>query len=91
MQVSGPSGRVLKPRDQDQLVLHLKGVNLARSDQYGTSQLIAFLEQMVEYRGFYDRNLEWIGLENVHLIVSISNASGGERFALSERFFIFSF
>uniref|UniRef100_A0A183BTS1 Cytoplasmic dynein 2 heavy chain 1 n=1 Tax=Globodera pallida TaxID=36090 RepID=A0A183BTS1_GLOPA len=86
VQVSGPSGRCLKPRENEQLVLHLKGPNLARPDQYGTSQLIAFLEQMVEYRGFYDRSLEWIGLDNVQLVISISSAFSAERFALPERF-----
>uniref|UniRef100_A0A914HVR0 Cytoplasmic dynein 2 heavy chain 1 n=1 Tax=Globodera rostochiensis TaxID=31243 RepID=A0A914HVR0_GLORO len=86
VQVSGPSGRCLKPRENEQLVLHLKGPNLARPDQYGTSQLIAFLEQMVEYRGFYDRSLEWIGLDNVQLVISISNTFNAERFALPERF-----
>ncbi|KAL3101915.1 hypothetical protein niasHS_003324 [Heterodera schachtii] len=86
VQVSGPRGRVLKPRESDQLVLHLKGPNLARADQYGTSQLIAFLEQMVEYRGFFDHSLEWVGLDNVQLVISISNTTGAERFALPERF-----
>lgn len=76
---------MLKPREHDQLVLHLKDVNLARPDHYGTAQLVAFLEQMVDHRGFYDRNLEWVGLDNVQLVVSISNASGAERFALPER------
>lgn len=86
VQVSGPGGRVFKPREHEQLVLHLKGVNLARPDQYDTSQLIAFLEQMIDYRGFYDRSLEWVGLSNVQLVISISSTSGTERFALPERF-----
>nr|CAD2185458.1 unnamed protein product [Meloidogyne enterolobii] len=82
----GSSGRVLKPKEHDRLLLHLKSPNLSATDIYGTSQLIAFLEQALDYNGFYDKNLEWIGLENVQIILNVSTASGAERFPLPERF-----
>lgn len=41
---------------------------------------------MLDYNGFYDHNLEWIGMENVQLVVSISATTGAERFTLPERF-----
>jgi len=84
----GSSGRVLKPKEHDRLLLHLKSPNLSATDIYGTSQLIAFLEQALDYNGFYDKNLEWIGLENVQIILNVSTASGAERFPLPERYLI---
>ena len=35
-------------------------------DKYGTCMLIAFLQQLITYGGFYD-GLEWVGLEAVQV------------------------
>ncbi|KAF7640164.1 hypothetical protein Mgra_00000608 [Meloidogyne graminicola] len=83
---SGSNGRILKPKEHERLLLHLKSPNLSFTDIYGTSQLISFLEQALDYNGFYDKNLEWIGLENIQIILNVSTASGAERFPLPERF-----
>lgn len=46
MQISSNTGRVYKPKDCDHLVLYLKDINLPKPDKWGTSQLIAFLQQV---------------------------------------------
>ena len=38
--------------------------------------LIAFLQQILTYGGFYD-NLEWVGLEAVQIVGSMSSSGGG--------------
>uniref|UniRef100_A0A914XX81 Cytoplasmic dynein 2 heavy chain 1 n=1 Tax=Panagrolaimus superbus TaxID=310955 RepID=A0A914XX81_9BILA len=86
VQVSSASGRVLKPKDKDNLILFLKSPNLSKPDKYGTSMLIAFLQQLLSYQGYYDKNLDWIGLESVQVVISVSSAAGAERFTLPSRF-----
>lgn len=38
-------GRVYRPRDSERLIVYLKDINLPKPDKWGTSQLIAFLQQ----------------------------------------------
>ena len=44
-------------------MLYLKDLNLPRPDAYDTCMLIAFLQQLVTFRGFYDASLEFLRLE----------------------------
>ena len=64
---SAPEGRVYRPRDCERLVLYLKDINLPRPDQYDTCQLIAFLQQLVTFDGFYDESLEFLRLERIQV------------------------
>lgn len=64
---SAPDGRVYRPRDCERLVLYLKDINLPRPDKYDTCMLIAFLQQLQTFGGFYDENLEFLRLERVHV------------------------
>ncbi|CAN0545977.1 unnamed protein product, partial [Ectocarpus sp. 8 AP-2014] len=57
---SAPDGRVYRPRDCERLVLYLKDINLPRPDKYDTCMLIAFLQQVQTFGGFYDENLEFL-------------------------------
>ena len=50
--------------------------------------LIAFLQQILTYGGFYD-NLEWVGLEAVQIVGSMSASGAGTglgRHQISTRF-----
>ena len=49
-------------------VLFLKDINLPRPDKYDTCALIAFLQQLVTFNGFYDEHLEFLGIERVHIV-----------------------
>lgn len=48
-------------------MLYLKDINLPRPDKYDTCMLIAFLQQLQTFGGFYDENLEFLRLERVHV------------------------
>ncbi|KAK3100036.1 hypothetical protein FSP39_013759 [Pinctada imbricata] len=80
------TGRVYRPKDCERLVLYLKDINLPKPDKWGTCQLIAFLQQVVTYNGFYDSNLEWVGLEGVQIVASMNAGTGLGRHKLTTRF-----
>ncbi|XP_066286377.1 cytoplasmic dynein 2 heavy chain 1-like isoform X1 [Branchiostoma lanceolatum] len=86
MVISTNTGRVYRPKDCERLILYLKDINLPKPDKWGTSQLIAFLQQMVTYQGFYDHNLEWVGLEGVQLVASMTAGNTLGRHQLTTRF-----
>ena len=49
--------------------------NLPKPDKYDTSQIIAFLQQVVMHKGFYDHDLEFAHLENIQIVCSMAPAS----------------
>jgi dynein heavy chain 2 len=83
---SSPEGRVYRPRDCDRLVLYLKDINLPRPDQYDTCQLIAFLQQLITFDGFYNEDLEFLRIERIQVVASINAATTVGRHPLSTRF-----
>ncbi|XP_034239710.1 cytoplasmic dynein 2 heavy chain 1 [Thrips palmi] len=84
MIISSNTGRVYRPRNAERLILYFKDINLAKPDKWGSSMLIAFLQQLITYRGFYDSDLEWVGLERVQIVGSMTGGIG--RNVLSSRF-----
>uniref|UniRef100_A0A672SRC3 Dynein cytoplasmic 2 heavy chain 1 n=1 Tax=Sinocyclocheilus grahami TaxID=75366 RepID=A0A672SRC3_SINGR len=84
--ISSNTGRVYRPKDCERLVLYLKDINLPKPDKWGTSNLIAFLQQVLTYQGFYDENLEWVGLENIQIVASMSAGGAVGRHTLTSRF-----
>ena len=83
---SSTEGRVYRPRDCETLVLYLKDINLPRPDKYDTCQLIAFLQQLITFGGFYDAALEFLRYERIQIVASINAATTVGRHALSTRF-----
>ena len=83
---SGVTHRVLRPRDSERLVLYLKDINLPKPDKYDTIQLIAFLQQLLTYQGFYDESQEFIGLLNIQIVCSMNPATTVGRHAITTRF-----
>ncbi|KAI8844037.1 dynein heavy chain and region D6 of dynein motor-domain-containing protein [Chytriomyces cf. hyalinus JEL632] len=84
--VSTNTGRVLKPKDSDRLVLYLKDINLPKPDKYETVEFIQLMQQLITYKGFYDANLEWVGIENVQVVASMTPSTRLGRSPLSTRF-----
>ncbi|XP_041438616.1 cytoplasmic dynein 2 heavy chain 1 isoform X2 [Xenopus laevis] len=84
--ISTNTGRVYRPKDCERLVLYLKDINLPKPDKWGTSTLVAFLQQVLTYHGFYDDNLEWVGLENIQIVASMSVGGTIGRHKLTTRF-----
>ena len=80
------NGRVLRPRSGDRLVLYLKDINLPKPDKYDTCMLIAFLQQLITFKGFYNENLEFVTLERIHIVCSMNPATTVGRHPLSTRF-----
>ncbi|KAG8276879.1 Cytoplasmic dynein 2 heavy chain 1 [Homalodisca vitripennis] len=81
MVVTSSSGRVYRPARTEHLILHLKNVNLVTRDKWGSNMLMAWLQQVLTYGGFYDTDLEWAGLEGVQFVFSLSSSE-----AISPRF-----
>ncbi|XP_075905861.1 cytoplasmic dynein 2 heavy chain 1 [Nelusetta ayraudi] len=86
MLLSSNTGRVFRPKDCENLVLYLKDINLPKPDKWGTSNLTAFLQQALTYKGFYDENLEWVSLENIQVVASMSTGGAVGSHSLTSRF-----
>ncbi|XP_061575223.1 dynein cytoplasmic 2 heavy chain 1 isoform X3 [Cololabis saira] len=84
--LSSNTGRVFRPKDCENLVLYLKDINLPKPDKWGTSNLTAFLQQVLTYKGFYDENLEWVSLENIQVVASMSTGGAVSSHSLTSRF-----
>ncbi|XP_041850617.1 cytoplasmic dynein 2 heavy chain 1 [Melanotaenia boesemani] len=84
--LSSNTGRVFRPKDCENLVLYLKDINLPKPDKWGTSNLTAFLQQVLTYKGFYDENLEWVSLENIQVVASMSTGGSVGSHSLTSRF-----
>jgi dynein heavy chain 2 len=80
------TGRILRPKDSERLILYLKDINLPKPDQYETVELIQLVQQLILYRGFYDSNLEWVGIENIQIVASMNPSTAMGRNKLSTRF-----
>lgn len=80
------TGRVLRPKDSEKLVLYLKDIDLPTPDKYETVELIQFLQQLLTYKGFYDRSLEWVAIENVQVVCTMNPAGSLGRHHPSTRF-----
>lgn len=83
---SSTAGRVFRPREGERLVLFLKDINLPKPDRYGTCALVAFLQQLLTFHGFYDEHREFLGLERVHIVASMNPSTTIGRHPLSPRF-----
>ncbi|GIY28883.1 cytoplasmic dynein 2 heavy chain 1 [Caerostris darwini] len=84
--IGAQSGRILRPKESEHLVLYLRDLSLPKPDKWGTSQLLAWLQQVLTYNGFYDENAEWVGLEGIQIVGSVSSVSLTGRHSLTTRF-----
>ena len=84
--VSTAEGPALRPRDCERLVLLLKDINLPKPDSYGTVQVHSFLQQIILYNGFYDKDLEWIRVERIQVICTMNPSGSVGRYDLAPRF-----
>ncbi|XP_029699181.1 cytoplasmic dynein 2 heavy chain 1 isoform X3 [Takifugu rubripes] len=84
--LSSNTGRVFRPKDCENLVLYLKDISLPKPDKWGTCNLIAFLQQVLTYNGFYNESLEWVSLENIQVVASMSTGCALGSHPLTPRF-----
>ena len=78
-------GKMLRPKGCDKLVILIKGLNLPKPDKWGTVQLVAFLQQVATYDGFYHSTLEWISLNSVQIIATLNPTLTMGRYNVSTR------
>lgn len=87
VKASVASGRMLRPKDVTRLVIFFKDINLPKPDKYATTEVIALLQQILTYNGFYDGNLEYLSLDkNIQIVASLNPSGSYGRYSLSERF-----
>ncbi|KAL7696985.1 dynein heavy chain [Lotmaria passim] len=79
------TGQLYRPREGERLVIVLKNVNLPKADKYGTVELHSFLQQLILYQGFYNQDLEWIGVERVQIVASMNPAPSAGRYPVTPR------
>ena len=65
-------GKAYRPFEVERLVLYIKDANISRQDKYGTSMLLAFLQQLLCYDGFFDEHLDFVHIQNVQIVLSLS-------------------
>ncbi|KAA0149393.1 hypothetical protein FNF29_05946 [Cafeteria roenbergensis] len=83
---SSTTGRVFRPKEGDRMVLFLRGIDLPKPDKWGTCPLVAFLQQLLAFGGFYDETLEFLRVERVQIVASVSPQNALGRHSLSGRF-----
>ncbi|KAK2952775.1 putative Cytoplasmic dynein 2 heavy chain 1 [Blattamonas nauphoetae] len=69
--LSSAHGRTLRPKRGDRIILFLSDLHLPQPDKYGTVEVVAFIQQILTYGGFFDSDLEWTALENIQIIATI--------------------
>ncbi|KAK7201330.1 dynein heavy chain [Novymonas esmeraldas] len=79
------TGPVYRPREGERLIIVLKNVNLPKADRYGTVELHSFLQQLVLYNGFYNQELEWVGVERVQVVASMNPQPSAGRYPVTPR------
>ncbi|RNF18023.1 cytoplasmic dynein 2 heavy chain 1 isoform X1 [Trypanosoma conorhini] len=79
------TGHVYRPKEGERLVVIMKNVNLPKPDKYGTVELHAFLLQLIMYHGFYNSELEWIGVEKIQFVASMNPTTSAGRYEVSPR------
>ncbi|XP_022659262.1 cytoplasmic dynein 2 heavy chain 1-like [Varroa destructor] len=70
---SGSTSKVLRPKDSEKLVFLLKDIDVPKKDKWGTCRLIEWLQQIVNYGGFYDDCLNWIAFERIQFIATVTD------------------
>ena len=78
-------GRVLHPKQFDNVIIFIKNLDIPRPDKWGTVHLVSFIRQIAAYHGFYDSNFEWMSLKNTQIIITLCPNENVERFPISTR------
>ncbi|GAV04846.1 hypothetical protein RvY_15060-4 [Ramazzottius varieornatus] len=75
-------GKILRPKNVDKLVVVVKDLHVVLRDKWGHSPVEAFVRQVVDQGGFFDGGGDWVQLESVQLVVTMS---GGKEEVVSSR------
>lgn len=56
-----------------------------RADKYRSVQVVALLQQLITYGGFYDDNLEFLRLQNIQIVATMAPVTNSGRQQISSR------
>lgn len=70
--VSGIRGKEYKPK-LSRIVLFMKNIDLCPIDNWGTSEVIELLQQIINRGGFYSETLEWISISGLQVCGTLSD------------------
>ncbi|CAI4045250.1 hypothetical protein SKDZ_11G2570 [Saccharomyces kudriavzevii ZP591] len=81
-------GLTLSPKsDIKELVLFCDEINLPKLDRYGSQNVIFFLRQLIEKRGFWKTpENKWVTIERIHIVGACNPPADTGRIPMSERF-----
>lgn len=79
------TGPVLRPKEAARLIVVIQNVNLPKPDKYGTVELHSFIQQLILYQGFYNGDLDWIGIEKIQIIATMNPVVSCGRYAVAPR------
>ncbi len=65
-------GQTYRPAGFDHLYLLVKDANVSKQDVYGTSILQEFLQQLLSHGGFFNEQMTFALLQNVHIVLSLN-------------------
>jgi dynein heavy chain 2 len=65
-------GQTYRPAGFDHLYLLVKDANVSKQDVYGTSILQEFLKQLLSHNGFFNDQMTFVLLQNVHVVLSLN-------------------
>lgn len=71
--VTGNRGRELKPR-LSKIVLFFKNVDLCFTDKWGTCEIVQLIIELIQRKGFYNEDLEWIHVNGLTVCCSMTSA-----------------
>ena len=83
--VSSGTGKVLKPRGSQHLLFIIHDLDLPQPDKYSTVQLVAWVHQIVAHGGFYDAALDFVSVQRIQIVATVSPPGTPGRSALTTR------
>ena len=81
------NGLVLSPQQPGRaLVLFCDEVNIPAEDKYGTQRVISFMRQLIEQKGYWRKDNEWVTIERIFFVCACNPPTDPGRYPLSLRF-----
>lgn len=66
---------MLQPQGCKRLILVLHNLDLASPDKYATTQLHAFIHQVIEHGGYYDSQLAFTAVNNIQIVATAGDTA----------------
>ncbi|KAL3676900.1 hypothetical protein R1sor_026848 [Riccia sorocarpa] len=79
--------KLFVPKDGKNLILFFRGINLLQLDRFKSNQLFSFLQQLISYHGFYDKQMDFVRLEMIQVVATLClPTSDVGRYEITRRF-----